>query len=509
MGQTQDAALLGALLEAAVDAIVVADADGTILRVNDAASRLFRQPAQAMLGSNVKMLMPQDMAAQHDGFMHRHLTTGKQRIIGIGRDVEGLRGDGTTFPLHLSVGRTETDGKATFIAVLHDQSQRRSAEEALTRSQRMDAVGQMTGGIAHDFNNLLTVVIGNLELLEMQTDDAATTELIQDALHAAELGADLTSRLLLFSRKGELRPRRLDVNCAIGEAVSLLKRTMSARCRVEIRLAEDLWPVEIDPTQFQTAIVNLALNAQDAMPSGGRLVLRTENVAIDDAYVAQDTDITPGLYVRLTVSDNGVGMDTPTRMRVLEPFFTTKPAGKGTGLGLSMVYGFAHQSGGHLTLYSEPGRGTTVGLYFPAVQAGDDGPELPSIQSEGPEPFGADRPLLVVEDDPAVRRLTVARVSSLGFRVVEARDADEAWDIVMARDDIDHVFTDLVMPGSMTGRDLADRLAETRPNVRVLLSSGYSEGMQTIDERVGRPALLRKPYRQADLAQALRSLFDA
>lgn len=505
MGDEADSALLEALLEASVDALVIADSGGRILRANKAVETLFRHPPGALLGKNVSMLMTPDIATHHDGYMDHHLRTGETRIIGTGRDLMGLRGDGTSFPLHVTLGRAETAGGPFFVAILHDQSRRRAAEEALTRSQRMDAIGQMTGGVAHDFNNLLTIIIGNLELLEMADPSPRHAELIADALAAAEMGADLTSRLLLFSRKGELRPVRVDLNEAVDEALRLLRRTLSARCRVEHRRGEATWPVEIDPVQFQTAIINLALNAQDAMPEGGRLRLEVENIKIDDDYIAQDVDIDPGRYVRVSVSDSGIGMTPDQRSRALEPFFTTKPPGKGTGLGLSMVYGYVRQSGGHLTLYSEPGKGTTVSLYF---RVGNGVALRPQAPAAAPAAFGHGRVVLVVEDDPSVRRLSESRVAALGFGVVGAGDAQEALDILESRSDIALVFSDLIMPGDMTGEDLAQHVTETYPGIQVLLTSGFSGGMANLENVDGHPRLLRKPYRQADLAAALRQIMD-
>ncbi|SFI28994.1 PAS/PAC sensor hybrid histidine kinase [Jannaschia pohangensis] len=499
----EDAALLDALLDAAVDAIVVADAKGRILRVNAAAGTLFRQSLDRMLGGSISELMTPDMAARHPGFVETYLATGNRRIIGTGRDVTGRRGDGTTFPMHISVGRTDIAGGPVFIAIMHDLTRRLIAEEALMRAQRMDAIGQMTGGIAHDFNNLLTIIVGNLELMQMAGSDAKTAELIEDAMSAAEMGADLTSRLLLFSRKGELRPEPLDLGLATSDALRLLRRTLSARITVEKRLVDDIWPVELDPVQLQTAIINLALNAQDAMPDGGRLRLEVENITVDDDHMAQTVPFPPGRYVRLSVSDTGIGMTRDQQRRALEPFYTTKPPGKGTGLGLSMVYGYVGQSGGHLTLYSEVGKGTTVSLYFPRSDGG--AARVPTQDTPSPA-FGARRVVLVVEDDPAVRRLSEQRIAALGFDVVGADNAQDAWEILTARDDVALVFTDLVMPGTMTGEDLAHRIGSERPDVAVLLTSGFSGGMANLEGIEGAPQLLRKPYRQADLAAAVEAV---
>lgn len=508
MHTVDDRALLLALLDAAVDAIIVSDRDGRILRLNKAAAALFGHSIEALTGENVRSLMPTEMAARHDGFMHHHLETGEKRIIGIGRDVEGQRADGTVFPLHLSVGRADIEGEVAFVAILHDQTRRKAAEEAAARSQRMDAIGQMTGGIAHDFNNLLTVVIGNLELLEMSETAEKSRALITDALEAAELGADLTSRLMVFARKSTLRPEVIAMNDAVSQSLSMLRRTIGSHIAVEASLAENLWVTRADATQLQTAVLNLALNAQDAMPHGGRIFLETRNVTLDDNYIAQEIGVETGSYIRLSVSDTGEGMSPETRRHAMEPFFTTKPVGQGTGLGLSMVYGFAKQSGGYLTIYSEPGQGTTISLYFPALF--DDKDDFPTPQSadDTQAQIGSGQLVLVVEDDPRVMRLSEARFLTLGFRCLSATTGDAAWDILKDRDDITLVFTDLVMPGKISGHDLARRIAKHKPQVRVLMTSGFSEGVLRGRRLGAENAILRKPYRQAELAAALQAVLE-
>lgn len=506
MNTADDRALLHALLDASVDAIIVSGRDGTILKLNNAAAELFGYSIEGLTGKNIRVLMPDDMAGRHDGFLHHHLETGERRIIGIGREVEGLRADGTVFPLNLSVERADIDGQVAFVAILYDQTRRKAADEAAARSHRMDAIGQMTGGIAHDFNNLLTVVIGNLELLLMSETAEKNRALIKDALEAAELGADLTSRLMVFARKSILQSDVLAMNVAVSQSLAMLKRAIGAHISVEASLADDLWAARADATQLQTAVLNLALNAQDAMPDGGKIFLDTRNVVLDDGYIAQEIGVAPGSYIRLSVSDTGEGMSADTRSRALEPFFTTKPIGKGTGLGLSMVYGFVKQSGGHLTIYSEKGHGTTISMYFPALTAAS-GPAL-LVDPTGNEnaSVGAGEVVLVVEDDARVMRSSEARLLALGFACITATTADAAWEILKTRNDITVVFTDLVMPGKMSGHDLAQRIATTWPEMKVLMTSGFSEGVLR-GGRIGAEfAILRKPYRQADLAQALQAI---
>ncbi len=506
--QHADTTLLNALFDAAVDAIIVADAKGCITRASRAAEDLFGYPPESLVGQNVSVLMPKAMAERHDSFMAHHIATGERRIIGIGRDLEARHRDGHIIPIHLSVGRAELDSAPVFIAILHDLSSRRVAEEALARSQRLDAIGKMTGGIAHDFNNLLTIVVGNLELLQMRIREGHEAQLIADALEAAELGADLTSRLMVFARKGDLRPELLDMNAVCEKSLAILKRTLGPALKIRTRFAEGLGRIMVDETQLQTSILNLALNARDAMPEGGRLLFATGLVEIDDSYIAQETDIGRGKYVRLSVSDTGTGMSEEAQKRAFEPFFTTKPSGKGTGFGLSMVYGFVRQSGGHITLYSEPGNGTTVSLYFPVADADQTGASSGTDRSST-LPRGDGQLVLVVEDNEEVRRLSVERITDLGYRTLEAATGDEAYNLLTSRDDIAVVFSDLVMPGGLNGHQLATRVLTEFPGISVILTSGYAEDVMSLPSWQGTLPLLRKPYRQRELAEVLRDQLTA
>ncbi|MEL6549032.1 MAG: PAS domain S-box protein [Pseudomonadota bacterium] len=504
----RDAFLFDALMEAADDAIIVSGASGTMLRANEAASKLFGYAMDDMVGQSVNMLMPEALATLHDGFMRHHLETGEKRIIGLGRDVEGQRKDGSVFPLHLSVGHTELEGERLFIGILHDLTERRAAQDALARSQRLDAIGQLTGGIAHDFNNLLTVIIGNLELLEMRGADDRQARLIRDSLESAELGADLTSRLLVFAKKGNLKPVRADLREQCTDTLTLLQRTIGEIYTIKTDFAETVSDVLIDPVQLQSALINLALNSRDAMPQGGEFLISVADVTIDDTYMAQETDIAPGEYVRLFVSDDGDGMSLEAQRRAFEPFFTTKSESGGTGLGLAMVYGFVRQSGGHITLYSEKGHGTSFGLYFPVLKDGATEAVMRDRdrQSVG---RGAGQVVLVVEDNPKVRRLSVERIRDLGYEALEAPNGDAAFDLLKSGAQVDLVFSDLVMPGALNGYDLAAKVQEQFPTLKILLTSGYASDVVT--GRLGGSGafdILHKPYRQADLAARLQALFE-
>ncbi|MGB3245069.1 MAG: PAS domain S-box protein [Sulfitobacter sp.] len=506
-----DSAVLNAILEAAVDAVIVSDAQGKILRANAAAAGLFKYDVTEMVGQNVSILMPQALADLHDGFIRHHIETGEKRIIGIGRDVEGQRKDHTVFPLHLSVGHAEVNGQRIFVGILHDLTLRKATEDALARSQRLDAIGQMTGGIAHDFNNLLTVIVGNLELLEMRGADARQLPLIKDALDSAELGSDLTSRLMVFARRSNLKPERADLRSLCADTLGLLKRTLGATYRIKTEFSANSGTVMIDPVLFQSALMNLALNARDAMGASGELLVSIQNVTIDDTYMAQEIDIEAGDYVRLSVSDDGAGMSMEAQRRAFEPFFTTKADSGGTGLGLAMVYGFVRQSGGHVTLYSEPGLGTSFGLYFPALKQESEIDTAGVVADPTQKrPFGNGETVLIVEDNPKVRKLSIERIRDLGFATLEAESGDQAYQILKGGAQVDLVFSDLVMPGALNGYDLAAKIALEFPYLKVLLTSGYASDLRTDAMIHEQPhEILHKPYRQSELAQRLQALLAA
>jgi PAS domain S-box-containing protein len=506
---SEDSAILSAILDAAVDAVIVSDQNGMILRANAAVAEMFGYEISGLIGQNVSILIPSASASLHQSFMHHYIETGEKRIIGIGRDLEGQRCDKSIFPLHISVGTGIAAGEPIFIAILHDLTRRKATEDALARSQRLDAVGRMTGGIAHDFNNLLTVITGNLELLEMRGATEAQTKLIKDALDAAEAGADLTSRLMVFARRSNLKPVRADLRTLCTEALVLLERTLGADITVKTDFAADVDPVMIDPVQLQSALMNLAFNARDAMKHGGELLVSVANIVIDDSYMVQETDIAPGRYVRISISDNGVGMTPEAQKRAFEPFFTTKPEGSGTGLGLAMVYGFVRQSKGHVTLYSELGLGTSFGLYFPALSAQDRREATPAPRSREPQdlPKGQGETVLIVEDNPRVRQLSTARIRDLGFATLESESGDQAYQILKDGAKVDIVFSDLVMPGKLNGYDLATKIVAEFPAIRVLLTSGYASDVITKSLAHGQSyEILHKPYRQSVLADRLHAL---
>ena len=388
-------------------------------------------------------------------------------------------------------------------------AERSKAEEALRQAQKMEAVGQLTGGVAHDFNNLLTVIIGGLETISRSAPDetARLQRATQMALQGAQRAASLTNRLLAFSRRQPLAPKSVDLNGVVRDMTDLLHRTLGEQIELEGVLASRLWQIEADQNQLESAILNLAVNARDAMPEGGKLTIETSNAALDESYTATDAEVIPGQYVQIAVSDSGGGMSKEVLSRVFEPFYTTKEVGKGTGLGLSMVYGFVKQSGGHVTMYSEEGQGTTVKLYFPRYH-GNDVAETALVQHQAP--CGRrDEVILLVEDNDDVRAYSLMILEELGYSVLQASESASALAILKSEQRIDLLFTDVVLPGK-SGRFIADQAAAIRPGLKVLFTTGYSRNAIVHHGRLDPGVhLISKPFTFEELATRVRDLLDA
>ncbi len=390
-------------------------------------------------------------------------------------------------------------------------ARREEAEARLRQSQKMEAVGQLTGGVAHDFNNLLTVVTGSLDMLRRRMEDGSARDLrlIENALEGAKRAATLTSHLLAFSRQQPLDPKPLDPNRLVAGMSDLLRRTLNEAIGVETVLAGGLWRTHADPNQLENAILNLAVNARDAMPDGGKLTIETANTALDEAYAVSRLEVKAGQYVMISVSDTGMGMSREVLERVFEPFFTTKPVGKGTGLGLAQVYGFMKQSGGHAAIYSEPGQGTTVKLYFPRYRGADEVVDRAKLGVERP-PAGHGETILVVEDDEMVRRFTVEALGEAGYRVLEAGDGPAGLRLLDADPGIALLFTDVVLAGPLNGRKLADEAVRRRPDLKVVFTTGYTRNAiihhRRLDEGVN---FLGKPFTSSDLLHKVNTVLDA
>ncbi|MDB5410205.1 MAG: hypothetical protein JWL84_5117 [Rhodospirillales bacterium] len=392
---------------------------------------------------------------------------------------------------------------------------RRKAEESLRQAQKMEAVGQLTGGIAHDFNNLLTIVVGGLDLIGRQIPElpqspaAARVARARDmALHGAQRASTLTSRLLAFSRQQALVPQALDANKLVAGTCDFLRRTLGEPVSLETVLAAGLWRTFADPNQLENALLNLALNARDAMPNGGKVTIETANSYLDHAYVDPLMEpVEAGQYVMIAVADTGGGMDRATRERAFDPFFTTKGIGKGTGLGLSQVYGFVRQSGGHVRIYSEIGEGTTVKIYLRRHVGEAEAAEDKGRQREAPRAIGAET-ILVVEDDDAVRAYTTEVLAELGYAVLEARDGASALQVLESHR-IDLLFTDVVMPGGMNGRQLADEAMLRRPGLKVLFTTGYTRNAIVHHGRLDAGVeMIGKPFTFGELSARVRALLD-
>jgi PAS domain S-box-containing protein len=386
-----------------------------------------------------------------------------------------------------------------------------AAEEALRQSQKMETVGQLTGGVAHDFNNLLQIVTGNLDILQrnLPVDASRLIRAAGAAMHGAQRAAVLTQRLLAFSRRQPLAPRRIDPNRLIAGTSDLLHRSLGETVEMEIVQGARIWAVEVDANQLENALLNLAINARDAMPQGGKLTIETANTHLDSHYAARDAEVRPGQYVLVSISDTGTGMDAGTAARAFEPFFTTKEVGRGTGLGLSMVYGFIKQSGGHVRIYSERGHGTTVKIYLPRVLG--DADEVQTQVADDVVPQGSrDETILVCEDDENVRAYTVEVLRELGYRVIEAGDGPAALAALDAEPGrIDLLFTDVVLPREMTGAVLAAEAQAKRPGLRVLFTTGYARNAIVHHGRLDPGVqLLPKPFTYTDLAAKVRDVLD-
>lgn len=403
--------------------------------------------------------------------------------------------------------REESDMLKLIALHLGQMLTNRDTADRLARSERLNAIGQLTGGVAHDFNNLLTVILGNGELLSEQLEGSPRLRLLADmTVTAAVRGAELTNRLLAFARRQALEPKNVDINRVVNGMESLLRRTLTEEIDIRIVSGTGLWRAEVDPGQLEVALLNLAINARDAMVKGGRLTMETSNALLDEKYARDYEDVIPGQYVLISVSDTGTGMAPEVMGRAFEPFFTTKDFGKGSGLGLSMVYGFVKQSGGHAKIYSEFGEGTTIKLYLPRA---DQDQEAMDEQGEPGVITGGKEHILVVEDDALVRNHVTGLLAGLGYRVTSASSGQEALGLLEKGREYDLLFTDVIMPGGMNGRELADSAAVLRPGLRVLFTSGYTENAIVHHGRLDRGVhLLGKPYRRQDLAAKVRLVLD-
>lgn len=490
---------LDAVLKATVDGILVIDARGSIQLVNPAAERIFGYAAKELLGKNVSLLMPEPDRSGHDAYIESYLTTGQAKIIGIGRQVEGQRKDGTVFPIDLAVGEID-DRERLFVGIIRDISQRQSLERQMARLQRMEALGQLTGGVAHDFNNLLAIIQGNVEFLEDQTELAQTArEALDDCKEAVDLGAQLTGRLLAFARRQPLEPVSVDLSNLVFSMSELLQRSLGEGIAINVNIDRGLWRARVDPGEVETALLNLAINARDAMDGKGTLTISLSNRSLGPAYAVQHPGAAMGDYVAINVVDTGHGIPEGILDHVFEPFFTTKESGSGTGLGLSMVYGFVKQSGGHVELKSETGAGTELTLLLPRSTV-EDKSSRPTDDRRQPETPGGR--ILLVEDNDSLRDLTAKRLTQLGYEVQVATSGREALSLFDGEPDFDLLLSDVMMPDGVDGVELAGRFHERWPNAAILLMSGYADALAGRDGAAELGIqVLKKPFTKTTLAK--------
>jgi two-component system cell cycle sensor histidine kinase/response regulator CckA len=500
------------LLEFAPDAIVGVRRDGVIALANRQAEALFGYTRDELLGQPVEMLVPVHLAAGHVGRREEYFGDPRTRPMGAGVELFGRRKDGSGFPAEISLSSLETDEGPVAVAAVRDISDRaesereRALQEELNQTRRLESVGQLAGGIAHDFNNLLGVIINYAKFVADELPDGSQArEDVEEIRAAAKRGAALTRQLLIFSRREVVKREVLDLNALIAALENLLRRALGERVALEVILAEDLRTIEADRGQIEQVLVNLAVNGRDAMPRGGKLVIETRNAVLGEDYVRAHAHLAAGDYVRLTVSDSGVGMDADVARRAFEPFFTTKPKGEGTGLGLATVYGIVTDAGGHISLYSEPDIGTSVKIHLPPSSALVGLPTAPATAT----PAGRGETVLVVEDEADVRRMSERILTRAGYRVLAAVDVDDALRLIAVAD-VDLMLTDVVMPG-MTGPELVDQIRGTRPDMKVIFMSGYSHRVLAHErlDRDTRSAFIEKPFTREELQRAVRKLLDA
>jgi PAS domain S-box-containing protein len=488
------------IFETSQDLIHVTDSFGTFVQVSPSSSRVLGYPLEEVLGQSAQQFIhPDDIEHTRDC-----MRVARKKGTGIEFKSRYIHKDGHFVPILWTGVWSEKDHQYFFIG--RDKTESDRTEEQLRQAQKMESMGQLTGGVAHDFNNILMVILSNVEMVQDEENvDPWVLKRIGSIEKAAGRAVALTRQLLAFSRKQALRPQRSDINELAVATCGMLRRTLGEQIEIDSVLADDLWPVRIDRTQFETALVNICINARDAMPDGGRILIETANILLDEDYVTQNPDAVPGRYVMCAVRDAGTGIDAKTIAKVFEPFFTTKGVGKGTGLGLSMVYGFIKQSLGYIKIDSEVGVGTMIKLYLPRddSEAVAEPVETRMIMQRGSER------ILLVEDDAQVRTGVLHQLQSLGYSVVESANGEEGLAACETTEKpFDLLLTDVVMPGRINGKVLADEVARRWPPTRVLFMSGYTESAFANSGLDADIQLLTKPFRKSDLAQAIRRVLD-
>lgn len=476
--------------------------DGKVVFANAYAAEVFgaSSPAELIGCESLNLVHPDDQA-RSNARMSRFKTSAAPIAA---TEMKMQRLDGTPFDALVHAIAVVEDGVQMVLSTARDITELREAEAQLRQSQKMESIGRLTGGVSHDFNNLLTVIIGSADILAESEMSEKQRGHIDTIINTALRGAELTKQLLAFSRKQALQPMSVNANELLSGMETILTRTLGEDIQLAIERRDDLWMMLADRAQMESAILNLALNARHAMPNGGKLTIETANEQLDEDYAAHNSEVLQGDYVMLAVTDTGTGMTPLVIEKAFEPFFTTKAPGEGTGLGLSMIFGFIKQSRGHIKIYSEVGEGTTVKLYLPRDSSAAVAAAVPTEQAVT---YSGSETILVVEDDKDVRVLAAENLRNFGYRVVEAANGPDAMTLLRQDDSIDLLFTDVILPGGMTGRNIADEALKFRPNLKVLYASGYTENAIIHHGRLDPGVnLLTKPYRRAELGRILREV---
>ena len=504
------------LFEYSPNGLIMTGGDGAIAQINRTAETMFGYSRDEIIGSPVEILIPDESKSRHVGLRQRYVATPLPRKMAAGRiNLKARRKDGSTFPADINLSPIRVGDSISVVASIRDISDKVAVEQQLRHAQKMEAIGEMTGGLAHDFNNLLAVIITNLEMISQRApSDAVTTRMIARAVEASERSGQLVQRLLAFSRKQSLSIETINLNTLILRVRELLVKPLGAEIEIGLAIHEDLWLCQSDAAQVESALVNLAINARDAMPDGGTLTIESDNVVLDRNSPMLGATAIPGEYVMLAVSDTGAGMAPDVLARCIEPFFTTKDIGRGSGLGLSMVFGLANQSGGYLDIVSQPGHGTTVRIYLPRAPEEEEDDSAAAhgadARSTATDPGNGRRiHVLVVEDDPDMRVSSVTAVESCGYRATAAEDGSSALAALEANPDIEILFSDVILPGGLNGVKLAEEAVRRRPDLRVLLTSGYSgDALARKESSDFSWDILKKPYRFAELRDMLMRLAE-
>ena len=496
------------IIDTAMDAIITVDEGQRVILFNTAAQRMFGVPASEAIGTSLERFIPERFRKDHSEHV-RGFGRGGATVRQMGRlgSLSGLRADGTEFPIEASISHSTSDGRHLFTVILRDISERKRLEEQLLQAQKMEVIGRLAGGIAHDFNNLLMAIFNYLTLAtkSLEADHPSRAALAQ-VHEASNRAANLTKQLLTFARKQVAKPRIISLREVVAAVEPMLRRLVSDTVVLETRLSPDTGNIRADPTQLEQVIMNLAVNARDAMPSGGTLTIETENIELDEAYCAATVGASPGPFVAMTVADTGTGMSQEVLSRVFEPFFTTKEPGKGTGLGLATCYGIVTQSGGHITVRSSPGSGTRIRVLLPRVS----GPAAKKTgDAQHPPTERGTETVLFAEDSTMVRDLIAGALRQAGYTVLAAADGPEALRLSHEHlGPIHLLLSDLYMPG-MSGSDLAAGVSRARGPIPVLYISGSSEDTAASDGKRPPPArILAKPFTTDTLLRQLRSIFD-